>query len=161
MVTGMATRDAEVSATARINAPPERLYRLIADYHHGHPRILPPQLRNLIVEQGGSGAGTVFTCEMRAFGTTRKFRAAVTEPHPGRVLVETLDDGKTVTTFTVEPADDGRAADVTINTRTMPRSGILGIVERILSSWLLKSVYRRELDLLKQTVEEERISKKE
>jgi hypothetical protein len=149
----MSTREAEVSATARINAPPERIYRLIADYRDGHPRILPPQLRNLIVEQGGIGAGTVFTCEMRAFGTTRKFRAAVTEPHPGRVLVETLDDGKTITTFTVEPADQGHAADVTISTHTIPRSGILGIVERALSSRFLKPVYENELKLLARATE--------
>jgi hypothetical protein len=151
----MATREAEVSATARINAPPERIYRLIADYRNGHPRILPPQLRNLVVEQGGIGAGTVFTCEMRAFGTTGKFRAAVTEPHPGRVLIETLDDGKTVTTFTVEPADRGHAAQVTIHTRTIPRSGILGIIERALSTRFLRSVYEKELKQLEKVVKEE------
>jgi hypothetical protein len=146
----MATREEEVSAAARINAPPERIYRLIADYRDGHPRILPPQLRNLVVEQGGIGAGTVFTCEMHAFGTTRKFRAAVTEPHPGRVLVETLDDGKTVTTFTVEPTEKGRAADVTINTRMVPRSGIIGMIERIVTAKFLRGVYSKELELLAQ-----------
>jgi uncharacterized membrane protein len=143
-------RSSEVEArvTTRINAPADRIYGIVADYHNGHPRILPPQLRNLVVEQGGIGAGTIIRCEMRAFGATRKFRATVTEPKPGRVLVETLDDNRTVTTFIVEPVDDGRAADVTISTRTMTRPGLLGLAERTLTSRFLVSVYEQELALL-------------
>jgi uncharacterized membrane protein len=143
-------RSSEVEArvTKRINAPADRIYGIVADYHNGHPRILPPQLRNLVVEHGGIGAGTVFRCEMRAFGATRTFRATVTEPKPGRVLVETLDDNRTVTTFIVEPVDDGRAADVTISTRTTTRPGLLGLAERMLTSRFLVSVYEQELALL-------------
>jgi hypothetical protein len=46
------------------------------------------------VERGGVGAGTVIRFRLRVFRRTRDFRAEITEPTPGRVLVETdLDHG--------------------------------------------------------------------
>jgi len=42
---------------------------------------------------------------MRVFGKAQAFRADITEPQPGRMLVEThLDFNRAVTTFTVDPA---------------------------------------------------------
>ena len=39
------------SASALIQAPPQALYAIIADYEHGHPRILPrPPFVSLAVE---------------------------------------------------------------------------------------------------------------
>jgi hypothetical protein len=91
-----------VSATARLKAPPRRVYDTIADYHTGHPRILPKQFRNLTVEQGGVGAGTVIRFQVRVFGRTDTFRAEVTEPEPGRILVEkNILGSDSVTTFIV------------------------------------------------------------
>ena len=87
---------------------------------------------------------------MRIFGTTQSFRAAVTEPDPGRVLVETnLEDGGAATTFTVIALEDGQHADVTITTegRTQ-RAGLTGALERLLSTLFLRRVYVRELALL-------------
>src|SRR6476619_4413817 len=92
-----------VTASARIASAPERVYAIIADYKNGHPRILPKQFLGLAVEQGGVGAGTVINFQMRAFGRIVTNRSAVTEPEPGRVLVETELGGKgIVTPFTVE-----------------------------------------------------------
>jgi Polyketide cyclase / dehydrase and lipid transport len=138
-----------VRASARIDAPPARVYGIIADYRNGHPHILPKQFRNLVVEAGGVGSGTIISFEVRAFGMTRRLRATITEPQPGRVLVETnLAPDPSVTTFTVEPADNGRASDVTIETRLGAKSGILGSIERVMSSRFLRSLYREELALL-------------
>ncbi len=50
--------DYTVVASADMDAPPDRVYAIIADYHNGHPHILPKQFRNLTVEKGGVGAGT-------------------------------------------------------------------------------------------------------
>ena len=56
------------------------------------------------MEQGGIGAGTVIRFQMSALGQKRTLRAEITEPEPGRVLVETyLDSNGAVTTFTVDP----------------------------------------------------------
>jgi len=93
-----------VSETAIIDAPAEHVYAIIADYRDGHPRILPrPPFHDYEVEEGGQGAGTIVRFKMTAMGRTQAFRAAITEPEPGRVLVETYFDSQTVTTFTVVP----------------------------------------------------------
>ena len=91
-----------VTASSRVAAPAARVYDIIADYRDGHPSILPRAFRNLQVDEGGRGAGTRFHLDVHAFGRKETMRAAVTEPQPGRVLVERDLDRPTMTTFTVE-----------------------------------------------------------
>jgi len=79
----------KVCASASMNAAPECVYATIADYYIGHPRILPKQFSGMVVESGGIGAGTIVRFNMRVFGRTQAFCAAVSEPQAGRVLVET------------------------------------------------------------------------
>ena len=89
-----------VTTTARLAAPPDRVYAVIADYDHGHPRILPKQFTGLTVEQGGVGEGTVIRVSMRVFGRRFEFRGFVTEPEPGRVLVErNVGENESVSSF--------------------------------------------------------------
>ena len=137
----------EVTAEAVVNAPAERAYALIADYRDGHPRIIPrPPFVSLDVEQGGTGEGTVIRFQMRILGRTRTFRAAITEPEPGRVLAETDLDTGAVTTFTIVPVEDGRKSRVIITTHLETRGGLLGGAERFLVTRLLRPVYRREIE---------------
>jgi len=138
-----------VTASATIPARRERVYSLIANYKDGHPRILPKQFSGLAVEQGGVGAGTVIRFQMSVFGRKQTFRAAITEPEPGRVLVETdLDTNGAVTRFTVDPGAAPADSRVTISTELPVRGGFLGKIERQLSTLLLRPVYVRELQNL-------------
>ncbi len=138
-----------ITASAVIPARRERVYALIANYHDGHPRIVPKQFSGLVVEQGGIGAGTVIRFQMSVFGRRQTFRAAVTEPEPGRVLVETdLDANRAVTTFTVDKGPAPADSRVTISTELKVRSGFLGIIEKSLSTLLLRPMYVRELENL-------------
>ena len=90
-----------------------------------------------------AGAGTVIRVELRVLGRPSSFRAVVTEPELGRVLVETNDNGMT-TTFLVESRAGGRHSFVTFTT-TMSRSGVLGALEGWLVPRLMRPVYQREL----------------
>jgi polyketide cyclase/dehydrase/lipid transport protein len=138
-----------VSATGRLNAPPRRVYDTIANYHTGHPRILPKQFRNLRVEKGGIGDGTVITFQVRVFGKTDTFRAEVTEPEPGRMLVEkNVAGSESVTTFIVEPGARADEAIVTITTELNARRGWAGAVERFMTERVLRPMYAEELRLL-------------
>ena len=138
-----------VSASATIPARRERVYSLIANYKDGHPRILPRQFTSLVVEQGGVGAGTIIRFQMSIFGKKQTFRAAITEPEPGRVLVETdLDANGAVTTFTVNPGSAPADSHVTISTELRVRSGFLGKIEKTLSTLLLRPTYVQELENL-------------
>lgn len=55
---------ARIVVSELIAATAPRIYERLADYRDGHPHILPPRyFRNLVVEQGGRGAGTIIRFE--------------------------------------------------------------------------------------------------
>ena len=138
-----------ISATRRLNAPPRQVYETIANYHTGHPRIVPSQFSNMRVERGGIGAGTVITFDVTVLGRTTTFRAEVTEPDPGRVLVETNVLGnESFTTFVVDPGAHANESIVTIRTKMTRRPGFAGAIEKLLSPRLLKPMYEEELTRL-------------
>jgi hypothetical protein len=137
-----------VKATAVVPAPASRVYRIIADYHRAHPSILPPEyFDDLVVEEGGVGAGTRISFTMNAYGSKTRSRAHITEPEPGRVLVETVEGSGIVTRFLVDPLAGDRS-QVTIETR-YPLGGLRGWFERLVVPGYLKKVYTAELELLK------------
>jgi len=142
-----------VDASALIAAPPSVVYALISDYRRGHPSILPPEyFEDLVVEEGGQGAGTRVRFTMKAFGTKKISRARITEPHPGRVMVETVEDRGIVTTFTVEPSQSDESK-VTLTTE-YPAKGIRGWFEALVVPRYLRKVYAAELRLLAQRAAE-------
>jgi len=142
-----------IAATAVVPAEPKRVCATIADYHNGHPNTVPKEFSNMVVEQGGVGAATVIRFQMSVFGMKQTYRAAITEPEPGRMLVETdLDANGAVTTFIVDPDQVSGHSRVTITTELPVRKGFAGKIERFLSTRLLKPMYVRELNLLGQFV---------
>jgi hypothetical protein len=64
------------------------------------------------------------------------------------VRVETDAVSGTVTTFTVDPADDAGGARVTITTDLPVRPGLAGYLEAALAAAMLRRIYARELQLL-------------
>ena len=138
-----------ISVSATIPARCGRVYSLIANYLDGHPRILPKQFKGLVVEQGGVGAGTIIRFQMSVLGRLRTFRAAVTEPDPGHILVETdLDTNGAITTFTVSPGSAPADSQVTISTELRVRGGMPGTIEKALATAVLRPIYVKELENL-------------
>lgn len=141
------------SVSALVEARAEAVYAAIADYHDRHQRIIPkPPFESLEVEEGGTGGGTVIRLRMRVLGRVQATKGVVTEPEPGRLLVEAYDSGY-VTSFRVEPVEGGRHARVTIATE-LPRAGIVGAVERWLVERMLRPVYVEELKNLERVARE-------
>jgi hypothetical protein len=137
-----------------INARPEAVYAVLSDYRVGHPAILPkPYFTGLTVEQGGKGAGTIAKAEMNVFGVKQVYRLVVTEPEPGRVMVETDDKAGIVTTFTVDSVGDGSQSKVTISTDAKTSAGFRGFMERLMNPPITRRIYNEELDLLASYVE--------
>jgi len=135
-----------VAASRIFDASPQRLYDVLADYRQGHPRILPrPQFGSLTVVEGGRGQGTVFDLEVQLRGRKRSMRGIVSEPEPGRCLVECYQGEPTVTSFTIEPMFSGQHARVTITTETSVHGGLRGAFERRFATRALQSLYVREL----------------
>ena len=138
-----------VSVSAIIPARRERVYSLLANYSDGHARILPKEFGEIEVEQGGIGSGTVIRFRMTLLGKKQNFRAAIAEPEPGRILVESYTDPEgTITTFTVDHGNAPADSKVTISTEIPVRSGILGSIEKMFATLLLQPIYRKELQNL-------------
>ena len=136
-----------VSRERLVDAPAEVVYHCIADYRHHHRPggFLPPAFSDFRVVHGGVGAGTVFTFTMTLAGQTRASRAEVSEPEPGRVLVETGPEVRT--RFTVEP--DGTRARVRFDT-VLAMGGLDGLLTRLLAPRLLGRLYADELERLER-----------
>jgi hypothetical protein len=84
---------------------------------------------------------------MRVLGQTYHFFARISEPTPGRRLVETYPDTGMVTTFTVDPEGAGKRSCVTITT-AYTKGGLAGWFERWVMPRFLRSVYATELSML-------------
>jgi uncharacterized protein YndB with AHSA1/START domain len=135
-----------VSRSRTIESPASRVYRVIADYRRHHPHIVPPEyFPTLEVTAGGLGAGTRTRVEMRVLGSTRTFEQVVTEPEPGRVILETDADGRSATTFTVDDGAKSGSTHVTITTELNARPGLAGYIERLVTTAMLGRVYDKEL----------------
>ena len=135
-------------ASRVINAPAQKLYDILKDYEVGHPAILPKGFFGALeVKQGGQGAGTVISVSMKAFGQTTTIEQVVTEPEPGRVLVETDMQTGQFTRFVVERLDSARSR-VTIHTETPASPGLKGWFERNIQPPLANRVFQQELQNL-------------
>jgi hypothetical protein len=131
-----------IEAEGPVAAPAERVYAILSDYKQHHPRILPPAFSDLVVEQGGVGAGTVIRFKMKVGGQTRESRQQVAEPQPGRVLTEAEPERRLLTKFTVTP--EGETSRVRIETQWQ-RGGIGGLFEKMVAPRLLRPIYADEL----------------
>ncbi len=142
-----------ISVSRQIAAAPPSIYSVIADYRDGHRRIVPPRAFTwLAVDNGGVGAGTEIRFAMRVFGSTRIARGVVTEPEPGRVLVESYPESGDVTSFIVDP-QSGTSATVTITTDLHVRDGLAGRVQGFLAGRFLRPLYVEELQRLADLAE--------
>lgn len=137
-----------IEEQAAMPAPAERVYAVLADYRVAHPRILPrPPFGDIVVEEGGTGTGTVFRVTSRSLGQTREFRMRVSEPEAGRVLRETDLPTGLWTDFVVTPTGPTSCTLKLATTWKEPK-GIRGWIERLVGPRLLRGVYRRELALI-------------
>jgi hypothetical protein len=128
--------------TRTIGVPAQVVYRLLADYRVGHPSILPPAFTNLVVDEGGYGAGTRIRFNATLLGRRDQLSAVIEEPERGRVLVERYPERGMATTFVVDPETDG--CRVTIRTE-IEASAVSAFFQRLFIPALLRRIFREEL----------------
>lgn len=149
----------EVSVSRVIESPPATVYAVFADYHEGHTAVLPKQyFTEMIVNKGGTGAGTEITVKMDVFGNKVTYNMVVTEPEPGRVLQEEDKTAGVVTTFTIDPVNGGKAAKVTLHTRARTAPGVRGFIEKLITPPISRKIYNAELDLLETYVAQRQLA---
>jgi Polyketide cyclase / dehydrase and lipid transport len=138
------------SAERLLDAPATVVYHCLADYreHHRPEGFLPGQFSDLTVVRGGVGAGTVIRFSMTLGGRKRTVTTEISEPQPGRVLVERGSGLET--TFTVDPVGpQGEQARVRFDT-VMEAGGLEGLLTRLFAARLLGPVYADELQRLER-----------
>jgi hypothetical protein len=133
------------AAERRMDVPAPVAYHCLADYrtHHRPDGFLPPAFSAFEVTRGGLGAGTEASWTVDLGGRTRRMSATVTEPEPGRRLVET--GGGVTTTFTVAPSGEGCV--VRFDT-VFDEPGLSGLLLRLAIGRLLGPLYADELERL-------------
>lgn len=146
----------EVSAV--IDASPAAVYAVFADYRGSHPQVLPkPYFGDVIVEKGGIGAGTVYRTSVTVMGQTTNYHMEVTEPEPGRRMVETDQKLGVVTTFIVEPLEGGKKSRVTLATDWTPRPGLIGWIEKLTTPGFMRKLYTTELNNVQEYLNKQRV----
>src|SRR5262245_44744546 len=140
------SRKIQAQASMVIDAPPEVLYGIVSDYRVGHPAILPkPYFTELTVEKGGVGAGTLLMTRLKTWGQEFSYHQLVSEPEPGRVIVETDVDTGQYSSFTFDPLDGGTQTRVTIFSEFPASPGLKGFVERLTLPSFARKLYTQEL----------------
>lgn len=135
-----------VEASRFIEAPTQDVYAVFADYRTAHPAILPKAyFPKIEVLEGGQGAGTRVKVTTKALGSERIYDLDVTEPEPGRRLVETDRLTGLVTTFSVEPGATPQQSRVTIASEWEPQPGLAGLLEKWLVPFFMRRIYAEEL----------------
>lgn len=133
-------------ASHLIEAAPQDVYAVFSDYHTAHPAILPKAyFPKIEVLEGGQGAGTRVKVTTKALGSERIYDLDVTEPEPGRRLVETDRLTGLVTTFLVEPGTSAQQSRVTIASEWEPQPGLAGLIEKWLFPFFMRRIYAEEL----------------
>src|SRR5687768_345184 len=141
----MKTIHAEASQI--IDAPPAAVYAVLRDYHVGHPAIVPkPYFEKVVIVEGsGTGEGTVIDVYMNVMGQKVVYRETVTEPEPGRVLVETDAVAGVASTFTVDPVEGGTRSRVTIASDWRRSPGFKGFMESLMNPSIGRRIFTKEL----------------
>jgi uncharacterized protein YndB with AHSA1/START domain len=131
-----------------IDARPEQVYAVISDYQVGHPAILPKYFTGIRVVKGGQGAGTELYSDVKLYGQEFHYHQVVTEPEPGRVIVETDVETGQFSRFTFEPVNGGKQTKVTIFSEFPASPGLKGWVEKLMQPSLAARIYKEELHIL-------------
>lgn len=144
-----------ISVADTINGRAADIYNTLADYHIGHPAVLPkPYFAQLVVKEGGQGAGTRTRVDMEVLGVKKSLHHVISEPEPGRVLMETDEETGLTTVFTIDPVGDGTQSHLTIASDIAVRGGVLGAVEKMITAPITRRIFAEEIKNIEAYVSE-------
>jgi hypothetical protein len=142
-----------VETEAVINARANEVYAVLADYHDGHPNIVPKSFCEgvKVIKGTGIGGNSRIECYFNILGQRETLFMDVSEPEPGRILQEIDSKAINITRFIVDPIDDATCS-VTIQTKVMKQIGFPPgpTIDMWLKKIMLKSMFKAELKLLNE-----------
>jgi hypothetical protein len=130
------------------DAAPGKVFTALADYVNVRPNILAPEFTDYQVLERGVGAGTRIGYNLHATKKrVRAVEAAVTEPTPGRQLLETDSRSSLLVLWDVVAADGG-GSRVTVRVNWQGAGGVGGFFERRFAPAGIRRIYTTELGRL-------------
>ena len=134
------------------DAEPKTVFAALADYAGVRPTMLAPEFTDFEVLDGGVGAGTRIGYNLHATKKrVRAVEAAVTEPTPGRQLLETDSKSSLLVLWDVVPADGG-GSRLKVRVNWQGAGGIGGFFERRFAPAGIRRIYTTELGRLEQVL---------
>jgi len=130
-----------VATELTIDAAPKTVYAILSDYKTQRPLMLTPNFLDYIVAQGGTGAGTEVHYRLRAAGRERPYHLRIDVPMDGRIITERDRGSSLVTTWTLDPVNDGRRTKVSIDSTWEGSEGVGGFFERTFAPMGLTRIY--------------------
>jgi hypothetical protein len=134
-----------------VGAAPDATFDALADYATVRPTILPPEITDFQVLDGGVGDGTRFSYNLHA--TKKRIRhveAQVSEPGGGQQLLESDTASSLKVIWDVAAVENG--SRVTVKVTWDGASGVGGFFERMFAPAGIKRIYGAELDRLQSTL---------
>ncbi len=120
----------------------DAVYRCLADFEHGQPRLLPESIRDYAIQAGGIGEGTIVSCVMTIRGRQRQFLFRIAEPIRNRTLTAYDHDSHLTVTWYLRA--EGRVTEVEVEAYwTEPESTFA-----FLKVWWATIVVRRLLNVM-------------
>ena len=136
------------AATRSVSVPRERVLEFLRDYSR-RQEILTEQYRDYRVQEGGTGAGTVFSYTLHSPGRSRSFRLRADETGDG--LVERDVESSFVSIWTVLSTATG--SSVMLEGAWEGAAGVGGFFERLFAPMALRRTYGQILDKLAARLE--------
>ncbi|MBO0783061.1 MAG: SRPBCC family protein [Ktedonobacteraceae bacterium] len=137
-----------VTSERVIAVRPDHIYRVLVDYKHKRPKMLPPDFVDYAVEKGGKGPGTEVRYRLQAGGRERSYHMHVEEPVKGRVITERDCKSSLVTTWRLAPLDGGEQTRVSVTSEWEGGQGVQGFFERTFAPFGLSRIYQSMLTML-------------
>ena len=154
-------KQSELSISRIIDAPASKILEILRDYKNQHYKILPTfNYKSYVVEEGGFGAGTVLSYQMRVRGVGylfmskwKKFISTVSEVEGMGFLQETMTKPKAnkvfwVKTYLIESLSEEQTSRVTILTKIATDNGLWGSLQRLNAELLYTPIFKEELEVL-------------
>jgi hypothetical protein len=131
-----------------VPATPDEVYAAISDYKEKRPRMLTSNFKDYAVEKGGRGKGTIVRYNLHAARRERPYHIRVEEPVKGQVLTESDLNSSLVTTWTLQPVNNGQQTKVRVASEWLGGNGIGGFFERAFAPLGLRRIYKTMLSSL-------------
>ncbi len=130
----------------------DAVYRCLADFERGQPRLLPEAVRDYEVQAGGVGEGTIVSCAMAIHGRERRFLFRIAEPIRARTITAYDHDSHLTLTWFLRA--EGPATEVEIEAFWMEPDSTLGFLKGWWATVAVRKLLNAMLDRIPDVIAE-------